>query len=79
MNGDRIAAVATQHADELRTALRAYSAPPIGERCPRSTPACPEPHADLRERLSAAAELADLPPQILLPAENSHHSPHRHG
>lgn len=80
MSGNRIAAVAAQHCDELRSALRTFA----GSRADADSVADPaqaptEPDDHLRERLDAAADFADLPPQILLPAQVSHNSPHRRG
>lgn len=78
---ERIADVARRHSQDIRGALRAFDA---ARRAAGDLPEpsqSPDEHVDhaLRERLCAAADYADLPPQILLPAQYAHDSPHRRG
>ncbi|WP_040525180.1 hypothetical protein [Gordonia effusa] len=78
---DRISAVARQHADELRNALTAFtrSRPEHADLAWQEDSPPSERDEALCERLRAAADYADLPPQILLPAHLAHDSPHRRG
>lgn len=79
-SADAVEAAARRHNADLRQALQTFSAA-------RSTTAevadadkaadSRRARVDIRRRLVAAADFANLPPQILLPAQWSQDSPHR--
>lgn len=78
---ERIADVARRHTDDLRGALAAFTDTQGSAALSAARVDDVEPTANhaLRERLRAAADYTDLPPQILLPAQYAHDSPHHRG